>query len=245
MSTTPLPFPDITPTDFPEGWWEDMLFGGAGQSLYVDEEMGAVPSGRIGEAAAEEEAGPRIDDEDFLEGPERAAFLALKAAVRAATNVNSSVPARTKAMEWLFVPDTDDTQHLTCRLCCQGLGIRESVFHARLMFQFYKNSVCPPPLPFLAVPIPSWFVGEIVYHVGDGGLTIAKVLWDQPGFRADLLRTRFAEMNIKSFDMAMDALESRGFVAIKSGCWFFTGRNPTILASLQAQRRFTWSSEMG
>lgn len=223
-----------------EAWWESAFFCNAGQTLFVDDEMGEAPSDRFNYTEKHLET-PRINEEDFLEGAEREAFIRVRKGIRLACNVNSHAKDREAAVNWVFVPSQEDEDGLTFGVCCRALGIRDYLLQVRLQYQFFHSCIMlPNPLPFLSVTIPPGICSEIMYHLGGGVLPIAKDIWDWPGFRADLLKRR--HQDTPALDAKLRDLEARGYIAMSHGFWFFTGRNPDLLTPGQ-RRSFRWSQE--
>jgi len=187
---------------------------------------------------------PLIDASDYEEGPERAAYERIKKAVRAACNVNSTPAQRIKALEWIFVPNSEDKHSLTFSLCCGALGARSHLIHVRLQYQLYD--VClplPAPLPFLAASIPESLCSEILCFGGELSLDVAKEIWFRPGIRADLLRDMFSHIPNRDFLLATELIEERGVIGLKMGYWFFTGRQPDALP-IHMRNRFHWSDSI-
>jgi hypothetical protein len=235
--------------------WENGQFNNTGKSLFlndesVDEGMDSFALNHFAYVEPDNKT-PRVDEEDYLEGAERFAFVQIKTAVRQACNVNTSPAKRMTAAEWVFVPDAENDNKITFTLCCRALGIREFVLQVRLQYQFYKASIIyPQPLPFLAVTVPEVLCSEILYYVGERGLMIAKDIWDWPGYRADLLKHRHTKtlsehgvaMTEQEYDKAVREMEVNGFIGISHGFWFFTGRNPEMMSATR-RRLFSWSRE--
>lgn len=195
---------------------------------------------------------PLIDATDYEEGPEREAFERIKKAVRAASKVNSTDAQRIKALEWIFVPNSEDKDSLTFSLCCGALGARPYLIQVRLQYQLYQACIpLPAPLPFLAASIPESLCSEILCFGGELSLDVAKEIWFRPGIRADLLRDMFSHSsqqistNItnREFLLATELIEERGIIGLKMGYWFFTGRQPDTLP-IHIRSRFHWSDSI-
>lgn len=187
---------------------------------------------------------PLIDSTDYEDGPERVAFERIKKAVRAASNVNSTDAQRIKALEWIFVPNSEDKDSLTFSLCCGALGARPYLIQVRLQYQLYLACLpLPAPLHFLASSIPESLCSEILCFGGELSLDVAKEIWFRPGIRADLLRDMFSHAPNRDFMLATELIEECGIIGLKMGYWFFTGRQPDAL-SVHVRNRFHWSDSI-
>jgi hypothetical protein len=188
---------------------------------------------------------PEITDEDYLEDEERIAFLTVRDQVRLCCNVNTKPTARESAVEWIFTPGLRNQYGLDFGLCCRALGARPHLIQIRTMYQLYARQIIfPKPLPFLANPLPELLGCEILYHYGDNELEAAKLVWLWPGIRADILLVKLSSlMTRRDAQAAMERLEERGYVALWSGFWWFTGRNPSLM-SPTARSRFRWSEQI-
>ena len=188
---------------------------------------------------------PEVTEEDYLEDEERIAFTSLRDQVRLCCNVNTKPAARDKAVEWVFVPGIRNKLGLDFALCCRALGARPHLIQVRALYQLYiRQIILPKPFPFLATPLPELLACEILYHFGDEELDAAKAVWCWPGIRADILLDQLMhKMARPRSQAAMDRLEERGYVALWSGFWWFTGRNPSML-SPSSRSRFKWSDQI-
>ena len=222
---------------------ESGLFGDPALHI-VDEEVAEVTNLEDGGAPRYLET-PEITEEDYLEEEERIAFTSLRDQVRLCCNVNTKPAARDSAVEWVFVPGTLNNLGLDFALCCRALGARPHLIQVRALYQLYiRQIIFPKPLPFLATPLPELLACEILYHFGDEELDAAKAVWFWPGIRADILLDRLMrKMARPRAQAALERIEERGYVALWSGFWWLTGRNPSML-SPSSRARFKWSDQI-
>ena len=143
------------------------------------------------------------------------------------------------------MPGTLNNLGLDFALCCRALGARPHLIQVRALYQLYiRQIIFPKPLPFLATPLPELLACEILYHFGDEELDAAKAVWFWPGIRADILLDRLmGKMARPRAQAALERIEERGYVALWSGFWWFTGRNPSML-SPSSRARFKWSDQI-
>ena len=222
---------------------ESGLFGDPALHI-LDEDVAEITNLEDGGAPRYLET-PEVTEEDYMEEEERIAFTSLRDQVRLYCNVNTKPAARDKATEWVFVPGTQNQLGLDFALCCRALGTRQHLIQVRALYQLYiRQIIFSKPLPFLATPLPELLACEILYHFGDEELDAAKVVWLWPGIRADILLDRLIhKMPRPRAQAAMERLEERGYVALWSGFWWFTGRNPSML-SPSSRARFKWSDQI-
>ena len=161
-------------------------------------------------------------------GEEAFAFASLYQNIRAATQIKTLSPDRLNAVEWLFVPNTEDCNGLTFELCCAAFSAREGLLRIRTHYEFYSNNIILR-LPFLASSIPDSIDLEAAGIGGEAGQDIVSLLWQNPGIRADHFETFFSNIKNSEFQRLTLDMECNGLIAMKNGCWYFTGRNPLIM----------------
>lgn len=185
---------------------------------------------------------PAIDEGDFLDPAQRFLFKRLKQAIRDACNVNSKVVDRTRALEWIFVPETRDKDSLQFDMSCRALGARPVIVRARTMHQLWKaNIMLSAPLPFLAAIPPQSLMSEIDARIGPGVPgDLAREIWYWPSIPAESLRAKFADVPDRAYHAAMTSLDALGYTAIAFGRVYFISRNPTIMA-ISGRNRFEFA----
>lgn len=211
------------------------LFSGQGELLACDTENsvndttvfnipGLGKNGNVG----------RITIEDF-NGEEMFAFDALYRTIKDAIKLKSD--NRDLAIEWLFVPNMETPSGLTFALCCTALDARENLLRTRTQYEFYLKGIVTR-LPFLSDSVPDAFELEAAGIGGDVAVDMISLLWQNPGLRADYFRNTFSEIEESLFRRITLDLECVGLIAMKNGCWYFTGRNPLIM---RFGSRFNWT----
>lgn len=222
-------------------------------SLFVDDwallaaispDLGRAPDMVLGEQPMEEGLQTEhVDIEDF-EAPEQFVFALMKQHIRNACNVNTAWPTRQKAADWVFMSRSEDKRGVTFAEACRALGARRSVIQARVQYQLYRAGVpFPEPLNFLCDPLHETMCAELIFTFNSDAMNIAKIMWQWPGIRADMLVAQVNERLSLNTDQTNDILrkmEMEGYVALKHGFWFFISRNPDTYP-LQGRRRFQWS----
>jgi len=189
------------------------------------------------------DAGPSINEGDFVLPEQQYLFKRLKTRIRQACNVNSKANVRKLALEWIFVPSQKDAANIEFGPACQALGARPIVMQARTMHQLWRASIqLSDPLPFLSIPPPISLMSEIEAKI-DTRLApdLAREIWFWPSIPAITLRAKFANTPIEQYRASLDGLIAEGYVAVSSARAYFISRNPTIL-SKAARERFSFSS---
>lgn len=211
----------------------DFLFEGEGERLFFDDTMGEVANlSSFDEqeiSSSQAEADEEYDETDFVCQP---AFIAIKNAVEIFCDKSTEPQLRERAAEWLFVPNMEDADGLTFDLCCKALETRPNLIRLRVHYELYKEGlVLEAPLPFLAIGIPEFFTLEILGTFGDEAVEAADYIWGFPSLRADHLYTLMTESDKDRLWKTMCEMERKGYIAIKGGHWYFTGRNPDNMGS--------------
>lgn len=234
-----------------------LLFSGENEVLFSDEE-GVLPdsfagnkapalgrNGRIGIQLLPENAFDPDSTEYFV-------FMSIFSAINYALGKRPPGKPGKKAskhqnlqelaLEWLFVPNEQDSNGLSFDLGCASLDARPNLIRTRLHFEFYKRMMSGFRLPFLSCRLPDRFRLEGRGVAGDLGEDMLSELWMQPGYRADLFREIIAPSNDGQFNAALDGLDANGNLAIKNGLVYFTGRNPI---TMKFGSRFNWTHLTG
>jgi hypothetical protein len=188
---------------------------------------------------------PSIDEGDFLDPAQRFLFKRLKNHIRHACNVNSKANERSRAIDWIFVPSTRDSDSLEFEPVCRALGARPMIVRARVMHQFWKaNIMLNEPLPFLASIPPPPLMSEVSSLVGPGlPLEMAREIWYWPSIPGEVLRAKFSEVASLAYQAALASLEANGYIAMAFGRIYFISRNPTIM-DVRVRNRFTFAGSI-
>lgn len=166
-----------------------------------------------------------INLDDFSK-EESTAFLSLYQNIREAIRMKAD--RREHAVNWIFVPNFENDYGLTFSLCCTALSVREGLLRTRTQYEFYTKGIITK-LPFLAVAPPESFDLEAGGVGEEAAQDMIYLLWNNPGLRADYFRDSFKELDETLFQKVTLDLECNGLIAMKSGCWYFTGRNPMVM----------------
>lgn len=230
----------------------NFLFSGQNDILFSDEEGVLSPDTFAGNKAPalgkNGRKGIRLLPEDVYdpESQDYFVFMSIFAAIISSLGRKSRSSTRNDlqelALEWLFVPNTPDSNGLTFELGCDSLDVRPNLIRTRLHFEFYKRMISGIRLPFLSCRLPARFRLEGAGIAGDMGEDMLTELWMQPGYRADLFKKVIEPQSDTEFNRAMDALDANGNIAIKNGLVYFTGRNPI---TLKYGTRFDWTDLTG
>ena len=232
----------------------NLLFSGQNEVLFSDEE-GSLPDSFAGNKAPALGRNGRIgiqllpEDAFDPDSPEYFIFMSIFSAINYAIGKRHPGKRTTRrqdlqelALEWLFVPNQQDSNGLSFDLGCASLDVRPNLIRTRLHFEFYKRMMSGFRLPFLSCRLPDRFRLEGQGVAGDLGEDILSELWTQPGYRADLFKVVIAPENEEQFNLAIDGLDANGNLAIKSGLMYFTGRNPL---TMKFGARFNWAHLTG
>lgn len=209
------------------------LFSGQGELIVCDTESSVANTAAFKVPKNIKTNVGKITEEDFT-GEELFAFLTLHEHIRDAIQIKDN--NRDSAMNWLFVPNQEANNGLTFALCCAVFSARENLLRTRVQFELYMKSIVTK-LPFLSCPIPESLDLEAAGIGGDDAQNIVSLLWQNPGLRADYFQ-KAVDLDEKMFRRITLDLECSGLIAMKNGCWYFTGRNPLIL---RFGSRFSWS----
>lgn len=207
----------------------DALFGHPSK-FKEEEEGGYAEKSRIIKRA-KPKSQHLIDEYDFVEGPERTAFIYLRDAIKAACSKKTDPAVRQSAMDWIMSPDING---ISFNICCQALAARPDVVRMRMYYQFYDDwSVFQAPiLPFLSSGLPEQLNNEILFFLGDEALAVAHELWKWPSMQMDDLVNQMTKIGMAKgvyggeLQRAMESAEERGYIANHMDYWYLTGRNP-------------------
>ncbi|WP_297502726.1 hypothetical protein [Ferrovum sp.] len=254
------PEPPVAEQEYSEEEKEGLLnflFSGSNEVLFSDEEGVLSPDTFAGNKAPSlgknGRKGIRLLPEDAFDPDtqEYFVFMSIFSAILTALGRKSKNPLSMSqqetnlqqlALEWLFVPNVQDTNGLTFELGCASLDVRPNLIRTRLHFEFYKRMLSGIRLPFLSCRLPPRFRLEASGIAGDLGEDILTELWMQPGYRADLFKQIIDPPSNEEFNHAIDSLDANGNLAIKNGLIYFTGRNPI---TLRYGTRFNWTHLTG
>ena len=217
--------------DSPESILGVMGSAGLDDLMFVADDY--VDDGDVeNEARQSDEYQPSITDGDFEDPAQRVIFRALKNRIRTACNVNVRSEQRPSALEWIFVPGTQDTKKLDFDTSCAALGARSVVVRARVMHKLWESGVIvAKALPFLAVPAPRSVMDEIEVVLGnDLHASIASQVWNWPSVHVEVLRSMFSDAPLVAYAAAMNDLEAHGYIGINAARVYFISRNPALFS---------------
>ena len=214
------------------------LFSGQGELIVQESDQASVSGYAVfNEPSTGKNGLPgRITSLDY-EGEELFAFSSLFFAIRNATILKIKENQRALALGWLFVPNQLNQHGLSYSLCCTALSVRDNLIRTRTLYELFLKGIMTK-LPFMADDVPDAFELEAAGIGGDDATNMLSALWKNPGLRADYFRLMFSEISEDRFRRITLDLECNGLIALKNGCWFFTGRNPLIM---KFGSNFNWS----
>jgi hypothetical protein len=182
-----------------------------------------------------------FSEEDFDEGPQRDAFVIIKAyknRLFAGTLAKTDVWS---AIEWFFT-GYDNGIDPTFDLCCRALDARIDVLRLRIHYEFYLRWwVSPIEFPFLTVRVPSVLEAEILYVAGPLGLDLCREAWCRPGISTESLIDRVG--HAVEAAKALQRLDEKMILCLQGeNSWYLTGRNPHLLRQRLSDRGVSQSS---
>lgn len=192
-----------------------------------------------------ERASPSINEGDFFDPQEHAIFIHLKKQIRAACNVASKPNLRRHALEWIFVPNQEDSKGHSFNLICRALGARAGILRARTTYQLWNAGIAlASPLPFLSAAPPISLMSEVSALLGSSlAEKMARETWFWPSIPATELRANIAPANSQSYTSCLDAMISHGYIGIAASRVYFICRNPSLL-SVRERNRFSFSASI-
>lgn len=221
---------------------EDILgaIGGSGMDdlVFVADDYVEDGSSVEDEARQGDDYQPSITDGDFEDPAQRVIFRRLKDRIRLACNVNVKADQRASALEWIFVPGTQDAKKIDFDTACAALGARAVVVRARVMHKLWESGVVvSKALPFLAVPAPRSIMDEIEVVLGNRThASIASQVWNWPSIHVEVLRSMFSEVPIGEYASAMNDLEAHGYLGLNAARVYFISRNPALFSQGKRSR---------
>jgi hypothetical protein len=183
--------------------------------------------------------GMAVSEDDFEEVEESESFIRIKKNIRNACNTNTKPLVRKKAINWIFEPGNEDKNGITFDLCCAALESRGDLLRVRLQHQFFESHIISEPLPFMSYSIPNNMMSEIDYLCKKGSLEIAKLLWENPGIRLDILAEKLNKQPAE-IEPLIKSIENTGYAGFWLGHGWFIGKNPSLM-SKEERMRFKWS----
>lgn len=136
-----------------------------------------------------------------------------------------------KAVNWLFVRNTEDSKGVSFHLACQALRSRYWVIQALIQHFWYLRGITPPQgLPFMADKLPEALESEAILHGWDAGLQIATAVWGRPGVTSVQLRPH-VKVDDESYARSFDALIEAGVIGNRTGALYVTSRPATFRRS--------------
>lgn len=169
-------------------------------------------------------------------------FTVLKKMIRQAVNVNTKPGPREKALRWVFQPNLPGPHGLDFGSACAVFGTRPFVIQARTLHQLWVSNIpLRRPLPDGADSLPMCLQSEIRTRMGSEALPAARMIWDWPGIRADILMEQLSTPYplSKTLDRVLLNLEENGYIACSTGFWYFTSRNFNTMTPAY-RRAFSW-----
>jgi hypothetical protein len=160
---------------------------------------------------------PSNDDEDSFTEDEWRLILAMRKICISAIDVGSPQSTMQRNIEWIFVRGTEEPRTgVSFHLACQMLRARPWVVQALVQHIWYTRSILPPPMPFLADPLPEALQSEaILYGWGEGAMILATI-WMRPGIYSNLLPS-IVKMDGKKYENALASLIEHGLVGNRLG----------------------------
>lgn len=171
----------------------------------------------------------KLTVDDFEEGPERWALLAIKTAVQLLLNSRAKDQDIMNAGRWLLGFDDGP---LSFENCCRVHGARPGVVQLRLQFELWKRwHVFSEPIQLGLFSLPEEVADSIRMRGGRAAVNVAERIWQQPGIMTlDAVRDQ-------DECAALERLDEASIASQQGDNWYLTGRNP----SAKGRRDSSWS----
>jgi len=190
------------------------------------------------ESKEQDDYKPSIQEGDFENPAQRFLFRCLREQIRDACNVGVANDARMKALNWIFVPGTEEKHKIDFDSACIALSARPIVVRARVMHKLWESAIVPPePLPFLAVLPPNSIINEIDLMLGGKHhATVARLIWGHPGVHAEVLRSMFMDIPAGEYAVTINDLEAHGYIGVNAARLYFISRNAALISPAKRAR---------